>query len=125
MVRKRLATPRDDYQGAIQTIRSLVSDLEAPLKEKGIVGIGMPGALYQSDSGRYHERLGRALGGVINILDPQVIVLGGGMSNIDSLYTEVPRLWERYVFSDRVATRLERPVFGDSSGVRGAAWLWN
>jgi len=73
---------------------------------------------------RYHERLARALSGVINILDPQVIVLGGGMSNLDSLYTEVPRLWGRYVFSDRVATRLARPVHGDSSGVRGAAWLW-
>jgi predicted NBD/HSP70 family sugar kinase len=74
---------------------------------------------------RYHERLARALGMVINIVDPEVIVLGGGMSNIDSLYSEVPRLWGRYVFSDRVATRLERPVHGDSSGVRGAAWLWD
>jgi predicted NBD/HSP70 family sugar kinase len=74
---------------------------------------------------RYHERLARALGLVINIVDPEVIVLGGGMSNIDSLYSEVPGLWGRYVFSDRVATRLERPVHGDSSGVRGAAWLWD
>jgi len=74
---------------------------------------------------RYHERLARSLAGVINILDPEVIVLGGGMSNIPSLYTEVPRLWQQYVFSDHVATRLARPVHGDSSGVRGAAWLWD
>ena len=73
---------------------------------------------------RYLERLARSLAGVINVLDPDVIVLGGGMSNVARLYTEVPRLWSRYVFSDRVATRLARPVHGDSSGVRGAAWLW-
>jgi fructokinase len=74
---------------------------------------------------RYVERLARALACVINVLDPEVIVLGGGMSNVAALYTEVPRLWSRYVFSDRVATRLARPVHGDSSGVRGAAWLWD
>jgi fructokinase len=73
---------------------------------------------------RYEERLARALAGVINLLDPDVIVLGGGMSKLAALYTEVPRLWTRYVFSDHVATRLAPPVHGDSSGVRGAAWLW-
>jgi predicted NBD/HSP70 family sugar kinase len=73
---------------------------------------------------RYEERLARALASVINVLDPEVIVLGGGMSNIESLYTAVPRLWSGYVFSDRVDTRLSRHVHGDSSGVRGAAWLW-
>jgi len=73
---------------------------------------------------RYEERLARALASVINVLDPDVIVLGGGMSNVARLYTEVPRLWGRHVFSDRVATRLARPLHGDSSGVRGAAWLW-
>ena len=73
---------------------------------------------------RYAERLARALASVINVLDPEVIVLGGGMSNVARLYTEVPRLWGRHVFSDRVATRLAPPVHGDSSGVRGAAWLW-
>jgi fructokinase len=72
----------------------------------------------------YCERLARALAGVINILDPDVIVLGGGVSNIARLYDEVPRLWERYVFSDQVATHLVPPKHGDSSGVRGAAWLW-
>jgi fructokinase len=73
---------------------------------------------------RYAERLARSLATVINVLDPDVIVLGGGMSNVERLYTEVPRLWTRYVFSDHVATRLERNAHGDSSGVRGAAWLW-
>ena len=73
---------------------------------------------------RYEERLARALASVINVLDPDVIVLGGGMSNVERLYTEVPRLWSRYVFSDQVATRLVRNAHGDSSGVRGAAWLW-
>ncbi len=74
---------------------------------------------------RYEERLARALAAVINILDPDVIVLGGGLSNIARLYDNVPRLWPRYVFSDRIDTRLVPPKFGDSSGVRGAAWLWN
>lgn len=73
---------------------------------------------------RYQERLARALASVINLLDPDVIVLGGGMSKLAALYTEVPRLWTRYVFSDHVATRLAPPVHGDSSGVRGAARLW-
>jgi predicted NBD/HSP70 family sugar kinase len=74
---------------------------------------------------RYAERLGRALAHVVNILDPDVIVLGGGVSNIEALYTRVPEQWARYVFSDAVATRLARNVIGDASGVRGAAWLWN
>jgi len=73
---------------------------------------------------RYEERLARALAAVINLLDPDVIVLGGGMSNAERLYGEVPRLWGQHVFSDRVATRLARHAHGDSSGVRGAAWLW-
>ena len=73
---------------------------------------------------RYEERLARALAHVINILDPDAIVLGGGMSNVDRLYANVPKLWGAWVFSDRVDTRLLRNVHGDSSGVRGAAWLW-
>jgi fructokinase len=73
---------------------------------------------------RYEERLARSLASVINLLDPEVIVLGGGLSNIERLYSSVPRLWGEYVFSDHVATRLVRNVHGDSSGVRGAAWLW-
>ena len=81
-------------------------------------------ALESESISRYEERLARALAGVINVLDPDVIVLGGGMSNVSRLYTEVPRLWGRHVFSDHVATRLVRNVHGDSGGVRGAAWLW-
>jgi fructokinase len=73
---------------------------------------------------RYADRLARALAAVINILDPDVIVLGGGLSNIEMLYAAVPRLWRKWVFSDGVATRLVRNRHGDSSGVRGAAWLW-
>lgn len=73
---------------------------------------------------RYEQRLARALAGVINLLDPDVIVLGGGLSNIERLYANVPRLWPAHVFSDVVATRLLRNRHGDSSGVRGAALLW-
>jgi fructokinase len=73
---------------------------------------------------RYEDRMARALGSVVNLLDPDVIVLGGGLSNIDRLYERVPKLWRPYIFSDRVDTRLVRAVHGDSSGVRGAAWLW-
>lgn len=72
----------------------------------------------------YQHQLARALASVINILDPDAIVLGGGVSNIDSLYDEVPRLWQSHVFSDRVDTPLLKAKHGDSSGVRGAAWLW-
>lgn len=73
---------------------------------------------------RYEERLARALAHVINLLDPDVIVLGGGLSNIDRLYVNVPLLWGPWIFSDRVDTRLAKNTHGDSSGVRGAAWLW-
>ncbi len=73
---------------------------------------------------RYAHRLARALSTVINILDPEVVVLGGGMSNIDWLYDRVPELWGVFVFSDTVTTRLVKNRHGDSSGVRGAAWLW-
>ena len=72
---------------------------------------------------RYEERLARALAHVINIVDPDVIVLGGGMSNVQRLYASVPRLWGKWIFSDRVDTRLAKHRYGDSSGVRGAAWL--
>jgi fructokinase len=73
---------------------------------------------------RYEDRMARALASVVNVLDPDVVVLGGGLSNLSRLYAAVPRLWTRYVFSDRVDTRLVSPRHGDSSGVRGAAWLW-
>jgi len=71
----------------------------------------------------YADRLARGLASVINLLDPDVIVLGGGLSNLDFLYSDVPQLLGKYVFSDRVDTPVKRAVHGDSSGVRGAAWL--
>jgi predicted NBD/HSP70 family sugar kinase len=74
---------------------------------------------------QYSDRMARSLATVINILDPECIVLGGGVGNIERLYRDVPRCWGRYVFSDRVDTRLLQPKFGDSSGVRGAARLWD
>jgi fructokinase len=72
----------------------------------------------------YARRLAKALASVVNLLDPDVIVLGGGLSNIEVLYRRVPELWSEWIFSDHVATRLVRARHGDSSGVRGAAWLW-
>jgi fructokinase len=68
--------------------------------------------------------MARALASVINVLDPDVIVLGGGVSNLNRLYTNVPARWGRFVFSDSVRTRLVRARHGDASGVRGAARLW-
>ena len=74
---------------------------------------------------RYFDRMARALATVVNILDPNVIVVGGGMSKVSSIYTEVPRLLERYVFTDHLKVNLRRAKHGDSSGVRGAAWLFD
>jgi fructokinase len=73
---------------------------------------------------RYEDRMARGLAVVVNLLDPDVIVLGGGMSKLDRLYRAVPRLWAAHAFSDRVDTPLRAAVHGDASGVRGAAWLW-
>ena len=78
----------------------------------------------QASLERYAERLAMALAQVINLLDPDVIVLGGGLSNIATLLHEVPLRWQRHIFADRVTTPLHRAQHGDSSGVRGAAWLW-
>jgi len=85
-------------------------------------GNGDEGA--QASLARYSERLARALAAVINLLDPDAIVLGGGLSNITALYDDVPRRWTAHVFSDVVTTPLRAAAHGDSSGVRGAAWLW-
>jgi len=81
-------------------------------------------AAAEASLARYEERLARSLASVINLLDPDLIVLGGGLSQMARLYTNVPRLWSPFVFSDRVDSRLLPPKHGDSSGVRGAAWLW-
>jgi len=83
---------------------------------------GDPSAL--ATMARYEDRMARALAAVINVLDPDFVVLGGGVSNIDRLYREVPLMLPRYVFSDKVTTPIVRAKYGDSSGVRGAAWLW-
>ena len=100
---------------------------ESPMDIANAADNGNPGALATID--RYQHRMARALASVINVLDPDVIVLGGGMSNIDRLYDEVPRLWNNWVFNATgktpdVRTCLVRARHGDSSGVRGAAWLW-
>jgi fructokinase len=83
-----------------------------------------PGPEARASLERYEDRLARALASVVNLLDPDAIVLGGGLSQLERLYENVPRLWSQYIFSDRVDTRLLPPRFGDASGVRGAAWLW-
>jgi fructokinase len=96
------------------------------LEAKDIVREAVAGNLNAEQTlQHYEQRMARALASVINVLDPEVIVLGGGMSNISRLYETVPEAWCQYVFSDHVATRLVAPKFGDSSGVRGAAWLWS
>lgn len=74
---------------------------------------------------QYFDRMARSLAVIINIMDPDTIVLGGGMSHVSQLYTEVPKRWDQYIFSPESAvTELKPPVHGDSGGVRGAAWLW-
>jgi fructokinase len=136
-----LPWPRDDerpgplcfcgHQGCIETFlagpgleRDHARVTGAHLAPQEIVARAAGGdAACEATLARYEERLGRALAHVVNILDPDVIVLGGGLSNIDRLYVNVPRAWSPWVFSDRVDTRLVRHRHGDSSGVRGAAWL--
>lgn len=118
--------------GCIETFLAgpgLARDHEAASGEKcaadEIAGRAAAGDAIASDTmARYEQRLARALGAVINVLDPHVIVLGGGLSNIERLYANVPKLWARWVFSDEVRTRLVPNFYGDSSGVRGAALLW-
>ena len=116
-------------KGCIETFLSgpgLAADYERDsgeaCKASDLVNMGNPAA--KAALSRYEHRLARALASVINILDPDVIVLGGGLSNITRLYDSVPSLWDQWVFSDRVNTRLLANVHGDTSGVRGAAWLY-
>ena len=73
---------------------------------------------------RFTDRFARALASVVNILDPDAIVLGGGLSNIESLYRDLPPLVESHAFTPGAPPRIVKNVHGDSSGVRGAAWLW-
>jgi len=94
------------------------------LEPAGIVQAAEAGsAAARATLDRHAERFARALASVINVLDPHVIVLGGGLSNLEHLYEAIPARWAQYVFSDVVQTRLVKNRFGDSSGVRGAAWL--
>jgi len=101
-----------DAGGVANQAQDIIAQLEAgdPLAQKVIAD--------------YEDRMARALASIINVLDPDVIVLGGGLSNVSRLYQNVPKLWASYIFSDHVATELVAPLHGDSSGVRGAAWLW-
>ncbi|HET9579843.1 MAG TPA: ROK family protein [Usitatibacter sp.] len=97
---------------------------ERPAAEEIARRAGAGDAACEATLARYELRLARALATVINIVDPDAIVLGGGLSKLERLYASVPRLWGAHVFSDEVRTRLLAPAHGDSSGVRGAAWLW-
>ena len=91
---------------------------------KEIVALGQQGdAIAIPLLEAYTVWLAKGLASVINLIDPDVIVLGGGMSNVESLYCDVPNIWQKWVFSDQVNTLLLPPKYGDSSGVRGAAWL--
>jgi fructokinase len=114
-----LSGPRLQEQFRARTGRSLRATEIAEAAEAGDAR-----AIEQMEL--YCDRLARALSAVINLLDPHAVVLGGGLSKIKRLYTRVPELWKQYVFSEPelIATRLLPPRFGDSSGVRGAAWLW-
>jgi fructokinase len=103
-----------------QTVTGVATRVEA------IVERALKGDLPCSETlARYEERLARSLASIVNVLDPDVIVLGGGLSNIRRLYDRVPQLWGPHVFSETVRTRLVPNLHGDSGGVRGAAWLWN
>lgn len=95
------------------------------LRAEAIVSAAGAGDRRAADAlSAWHGRLARGLAAVINVVDPDVIVVGGGLSRIASLYVEVPARWNQWIFSDQVATRLVPARFGDASGVRGAAWLW-
>jgi fructokinase len=137
-----LPWPRDEerpgpvcYCGHSGCIETFCSGTGLAFDHRAVTGRDWRGeqivtAAAESDEGaaeavaRYVDRLARSLAAVINLLDPDIIVLGGGMSNVERLYAEIPLIWQPWVFSDRVDTRLAKAVHGDSSGVRGAAWLW-
>jgi predicted NBD/HSP70 family sugar kinase len=105
--------------------RHFLADTGRALSAEQIVAQSPGDAQCEAAMQAYEDRLARSLASIINILDPEVIVLGGGLSAVARWYDAVPRLWPQYVFSDHVATKLRGPRFGASSGVRGAAWLWN
>lgn len=137
-----LAAPRDDerpgpacYCGRSACVETFLSGpaLEREYVRSGGAAASAEAIAHRADDGeplaqqvleRYEDRFARAIAGVINVLDPDVIVVGGGLSNIERLYDRVPAIWGAHIFSDRVRTRLIRNQHGDASGVRGAAWLW-
>lgn len=108
-----LAVDHEQATGRVMTPEAIVASMR------------QGNAQAQTSFRRYVSRLARALAQVINLLDPDVIVLGGGMSNVHELYQLVPELWAEHVFSDQILTTLLPAAHGDSSGVRGAAWLTN
>jgi len=102
----------------------LHNNLKKNINAKEIIQLALQNdAASKASLQRYEQRLAKSLASIINVIDPNVIVLGGGMSNIQSLYENVPKLWGEYVFSGEVKTKLVPPKHGDASGVRGAAWL--
>jgi fructokinase len=123
------------YCGKTGCVETFLSGpgLARDFREAGGGDVGAPEIVARAERGdpeadaalaRYEERMARALASVLNVLDPDLVVLGGGMSQVARLYETVPRLWQPWAFSDRVDTTLRPPAHGDSSGVRGAAWLW-
>jgi fructokinase len=123
------------YCGRSGCIETFLSGPGLARDHERVTGVAMSGELIAARAAegdeqaegalrRYEGRMARALATIINTLDPDVIVLGGGLSKLDRLYSSVPAQWARWVFSDRVDTRLVPPRHGDASGVRGAAWLW-
>ena len=105
--------------------KHFLEDSGRTLSAEEIVAHAANDAQCEAALAAYEDRLARSLASIINVIDPDVIVLGGGLSNVMRWYDTVPRLWTRYILSDHVSTRLLPPKFGATSGVRGAAWLWN
>jgi len=125
----------DCYCGLYNCIETYLSGpgLLKRFSSAGGQAVSVPDLLQQMQNGdrlaqtsieNYESQLARALASVINILDPDIIVLAGGLSNIQRLYTNIPKQWAKYIFSDYINTKLVAAEHGDSSGVRGAAWLW-
>jgi fructokinase len=108
----------NEYRRELQDQNSLDARQIATLAEQGDV-------VAEKVLRRYENRMARCLAHVINIFDPNTIVLGGGMSNVKRLYKNVPKIWQEWIFSDCIVTKLVPAKYGDSSGVRGAAWLWD
>lgn len=110
--------------GLVQDATKADSDCTFKTAEEIVDAANLGDSAATSAIERYSLRLAKALASIMNVIDPNVIVLGGGLSNISSVYETVPALWRQFVFSDIIETHLRPPQHGDSSGVRGAAWLW-